>query len=49
MKRYFESVQFNHPSIVNSYNTNNPIDEYKDFFLNFANEIDAETIVDMGS
>jgi 2-polyprenyl-3-methyl-5-hydroxy-6-metoxy-1,4-benzoquinol methylase len=48
MKKSFESKQFQHPLIVGTYNTNNPVDDYKDFCLNFANEISAKRIVDVG-
>lgn len=48
MNNSFDSLQFNHPLIVSTYDTNNPIDDYGDFFLNFANDIDAKTIIDVG-
>jgi len=48
MENTFDSAQFNNPLIVNTYNTNNPIDEYKDFILNFASDIGAKVIVDVG-
>lgn len=48
MKKSFESKQFQHPLIVGNYNTNNPVDDYKDFCLDFANKIGAKKIVDVG-
>lgn len=48
MKKTFDSVQFNNELIVNTYNTANPIEEYKAFFINFASEIQAKVIVDIG-
>jgi 2-polyprenyl-3-methyl-5-hydroxy-6-metoxy-1,4-benzoquinol methylase len=48
MKKSFESEQFQHPLIVGTYNTNNPIDDYKDFCLDFASDVGAKKIVDVG-
>lgn len=48
IKKPFNSVQFNNQLIVNTYNLHNPITEYKDFFLDFANSVGAEVIVDVG-
>ena len=48
MKQSFESEQFQHPLIVSTYNTNNPVDDYKDFCLNLAGKIGAKKIVDIG-
>ncbi|NQW18655.1 MAG: class I SAM-dependent methyltransferase [Chloroflexi bacterium] len=48
MEHYSNYGEFSDPRLVAIYNTVNPIDGYKKFYVDIASKLSASTIVDMG-
>lgn len=41
-------IEFSHPKLVSIYNSVNGIDEYRDFYIQLAKQLNANTIIDIG-